>query len=71
MNFQGFMAMNANISSMSERYVGRSAFVLNANAKSVTDRTVSRLVDLVPAGDLFYCRSLGEELLSHHFATWL
>ncbi len=44
----------------SDYYTSRSAFVLNANAKSVTDRVVSRLVDLIPAGDLFYSRSLKE-----------
>jgi diacylglycerol kinase family enzyme len=41
-------------------YTDKSAFILNANAKSVTDRVVSRLVDLIPAGDLFYSRSLQE-----------
>ena len=44
----------------SDYYTDRSAFILNANAKSVTDRVVSRLVDLIPAGDLFYSRSLKE-----------
>lgn len=40
-----------------EYYAGRTAFVVNANAKCVSDKTVNRLVDLVPAGDLFYSRS--------------
>ncbi|MES2504871.1 MAG: diacylglycerol kinase family protein [Myxococcota bacterium] len=39
-------------------YSERSAFVLNANAKSVTDRVVAGLVKLVPAGDLFYSKSM-------------
>jgi diacylglycerol kinase family enzyme len=52
-----FMAQ-LNNSVYSEYYAGRTAFVVNANAKSVTDKTVNRLVDMVPAGDLFYSRSM-------------
>ena len=39
-------------------YAYKSAFILNANAKSVTDRVVAKLVKLVPSGDLFYSKSL-------------
>jgi diacylglycerol kinase family enzyme len=39
-------------------YAQRSAFILNANAKSVTDRVVAKLVKLIPAGDLFYSKSM-------------
>ncbi|MBL4819155.1 MAG: hypothetical protein JKY15_08045 [Deltaproteobacteria bacterium] len=39
-------------------YSQRSAFVLNANAKSVTDRVVAKLVKLIPSGDLFYSKSM-------------
>lgn len=39
-------------------YSERSAFVLNANAKSVTDRVVAKLVKLIPSGDLFYSKSM-------------
>ncbi len=39
-------------------YAERSAFVLNANAKSVSDRVVAKLVKLIPAGDLFYSKSM-------------
>lgn len=45
-------------------YASRSAFVLNANAKSVSDKVVNRLAELIPAGDLFYSRSMKE---SEHF----
>ncbi|MEI6806510.1 MAG: diacylglycerol kinase family protein [Myxococcaceae bacterium] len=39
-------------------YTQRSAFILNANAKSVTDRVVAKLVKLIPSGDLFYSKSM-------------
>ncbi len=39
-------------------YAQRSAFILNANAKSVTDRVVAQLVKLIPSGDLFYSKSM-------------
>lgn len=48
----------------SDYYLNKTAFVLNANAKNVTDKVVSELVDLIPAGDLFYSRSIDE---SEHF----
>lgn len=37
-------------------YRQRTAFVLNANAKNVSDRLIRRLVPMIPAGDL-YCSS--------------
>lgn len=39
-------------------YAQKSAFILNANAKSVTDRVVEKLAELIPSGDLFYSKSL-------------
>ena len=36
----------------------RSAFLLNANAKNVTDRVLKDMVGVIPAGDLFYARSM-------------
>lgn len=39
-------------------YAHKSAFILNANAKSVTDRVVAKLVKLIPSGDLFYSKSM-------------
>ena len=36
----------------------RSAFLLNANARGVSDRVVARLQDVVPQGDLFLSHSL-------------
>ena len=36
----------------------RSAFLLNANAKNVTDRILGDMVGVIPAGDLFYARSM-------------
>ena len=45
-------------------YTQRSAFILNANAKSVTDRVVAQLVRLIPSGDLFYSKSMQD---SEHY----
>lgn len=39
-------------------YAQKSAFILNANAKSVTDKVVAKLVKLIPSGDLFYSKSM-------------
>lgn len=39
-------------------FADRSAFLLNANARGVSDRLVARLADVVPQGDLFLSRSL-------------
>ncbi len=41
-----------------EQNTQRSAFLLNANAKNVTDRVLNDLVGVIPAGDLFYARSM-------------
>lgn len=41
-------------------YQQRTAFVLNENAKSVTDRLVRRLMPLIPAGDLYCSRGLNQ-----------
>ncbi len=43
-----------------DSFKGRTAFVLNANAKRVSDLLVNRLVDVVPAGDLYYSRTIAE-----------
>ena len=37
-----------------EQNTNRSAFLLNANAKNVSDRVLNDLVGVIPAGDLFY-----------------
>ena len=48
-----------NPASPTERpFAHRTAFVLNANARAVTDRVVEQLGEVVPAGDLFLSRSL-------------
>ncbi|MCC7073652.1 MAG: hypothetical protein IT383_20245 [Deltaproteobacteria bacterium] len=45
--------------SLSERpFARRSAFILNANARGVSDRLIERLAEVVPAGDLFLSRTL-------------
>jgi diacylglycerol kinase family enzyme len=41
-----------------EQNTERSAFLLNANAKNVTDRVLKDLVGVIPAGDLYYARSM-------------
>jgi len=41
-------------------YKQRTAFVLNANAKNVTDRLVKRLMPIIPAGDLYFSRGLSQ-----------
>lgn len=44
---------------LSERpFARRSAFVLNANARGVSDRLIEELAEVVPAGDLFLSRTL-------------
>lgn len=43
-----------------EIFSNKTAFVLNANAKNVSDKVVERLIQQVPAGDLFYSRSFEE-----------
>lgn len=43
--------------SLRDTYFERTAFLLNANAKRVTDRIVGQLIQIVPAGDLFYSRN--------------
>lgn len=45
--------------SLSERpFARRAAFILNANARGVSDRLIERLAEVVPAGDLFLSRTL-------------
>ncbi len=44
----------------SRPFSDRSAFLLNANARGVSDRLVARLSDVVPQGDLFLSRSLSD-----------
>lgn len=39
-------------------FEGRTAFLLNANARAVTPRLGARLLEMVPEGDLFFSRSL-------------
>lgn len=41
-------------------FADRTAFLLNAAAKNVTDRLMERLVNVVPSGDLFYSKSLDD-----------
>ena len=36
----------------------RSAFLLNANARAVSDRLIEELAEIIPAGDLFLSRTL-------------
>lgn len=50
-------------------YASKTAFVLNANAKSVTDRVVAKLVKLVPSGDLFYSKTMKDS--ENHYQTIL
>ncbi|MBH1989147.1 MAG: hypothetical protein I8H75_02005 [Myxococcaceae bacterium] len=50
-------------------YSNRTAFVLNANARSVTDQVVAKLVKLIPAGDLFYSKSMEDS--ENHYQTIL
>jgi diacylglycerol kinase family enzyme len=42
----------------SSHFSERSAFLLNANAKGVSRRLADQLAEIVPAGDLFFSRSL-------------
>lgn len=39
-------------------FAGRTAFLLNANARAVNQRVARRLLEIVPEGDLFFSRSL-------------
>lgn len=39
-------------------FAGRTAFLLNANARAVNQRVARRLLEMVPEGDLFFSRSL-------------
>jgi diacylglycerol kinase family enzyme len=41
-------------------FAHRAAFLLNRNARSVSDRLVERLASIVPAGDLFLSRTLDD-----------
>ncbi|MBM4281202.1 MAG: hypothetical protein FJ137_10755 [Deltaproteobacteria bacterium] len=41
-------------------FAHRSAFLLNRNARAVSDRLVERLAAIVPAGDLFLSRTLDD-----------
>jgi diacylglycerol kinase family enzyme len=41
-------------------FAHRAAFLLNRNARAVSDRLVERLAAIVPAGDLFLSRSLDD-----------
>lgn len=41
-------------------YNRRTAFVLNANAKNVSDRLIRRLMPLIPAGDLYCSRGMAQ-----------
>lgn len=50
------MQMQAN----PELFKDRAAFVLNANARAVTDRVVQELAEVVPKGDLFLSRSFDD-----------
>ncbi len=47
-------------------FADRTAFVLNQNAKSVTDQVVRELLATVPAGDVFVTRSLDEARIFAH-----
>lgn len=53
---------------------GRVAFLLNANAKSVTKKQKSRLAELIPKDDLYISKSLDEaqeriaEIMSHGYS---
>lgn len=42
----------------SRPFEGRTAFLLNANARAVSPRVAARLLEIVPEGDLFFSRSL-------------
>ena len=44
--------------SLDRPFARRSAFLLNANARAVTDELIERLAEIVPAGDLFLSRTL-------------
>jgi diacylglycerol kinase family enzyme len=39
-------------------FAHRAAFLLNANARGVSDRLIERLAEIIPAGDLFLSRTL-------------
>ncbi len=41
-------------------YANKTAFVLNAHAKRVSDSLVSQLVNVIPTGDLFYSRTFAD-----------
>lgn len=45
-------------SPMARPFAGRTAFLLNANARAVSPRVARRLLDMVPEGDLFFSRSI-------------
>lgn len=41
-------------------FAHRAAFLLNANAKAVTDKLIEELAEIIPAGDLFLSRTLDD-----------
>ena len=43
---------------LDRRFASRTAFLLNANARSVSSRTASALAEIVPEGDLFLSHTL-------------
>lgn len=45
---------------MARPFAGRTAFLLNANARAVSHRVARRLLEMVPEGDLFFSRSIAD-----------
>src|SRR6188768_2651668 len=54
------LATNRGMSFPARPFAPRSAFLLNANARGVSDRLIEELAEVVPAGDLFLSRTLDD-----------
>ncbi len=52
------MSHAASHPALARPFAGRSAFLLNANARAVTTRVARRMLEIVPEGDLFFSRSV-------------
>lgn len=49
-----------NLAALDRPFAHRAAFLLNANAKAVTDKLIEELAEIIPAGDLFLSRTLDD-----------